>query len=191
MMNNIKPLFAASILLAATTFATASDFFNRPLKIENNGAKNGISAPSDRPSANRLEKNTNAKFMAKQLSKSASANAILGKKSEVLERYGHHSSSNGIFFSKHDSDVISSMDSFAIMSMSRNGRGDVVRVRVESNKTLQIFFNTASGVEVPFEWMNLGENEIFISPSYVLPNGNYQIRLKSKTVEKELKLAVE
>ncbi len=37
--------------------------------------------------------------MAKQLLKSASANAFLGKTSDVLECYGYHTSENGAFFS--------------------------------------------------------------------------------------------
>lgn len=190
-MKNIKTLFAASLILASVTFATASNFFNTLRNVETNDTKNGMITPANRPSANHLEKNTNAKFMAKQLSKSASANAILGKTSDVLERYGYHSSSNGTFFSNSDAAASSPMGSFAIMSMSRNERGDVVRVRVESNKDLQIYLNTESGLGVPFELMNLGENEVFISPSYELPNGNYIIRLKSKTGERKLKLVVE
>jgi hypothetical protein len=66
-----------------------------------------------------------------------------------------------------------------------------VRVRVESNKDLQVFLNTESGLGVSFELMNLGENEVFISPSYALSNGNYTIKLKSKTGERKLKLVVE
>lgn len=190
-MKNIKTLFTASLVLASVTFATASNFFNALRNVETNDTKTGMIAPANRPSANHLEKNTNAKFMAKQLSKSASANAILGKTSDVLERYGYHSSSNGTFFSNSDAAASSPTGSFAIMSMSRNQRGDVVRVRVESNKDLQIYLNTESGLGVPFELMNLGENEVFISPSYELPNGNYTIRLKSKMGEKKLKLVVE
>lgn len=190
-MKNIKTLFTASLVLASVTFATASNFFNALRNVETNDTKTGMIAPANRPSANHLEKNTNAKFMAKQLSKSASANAILGKTSDVLERYGYHSSSNGTFFSNSDAAASSPTGSFAIMSMSRNQRGDVVRVRVESNKDLQIYLNTESGLGVPFELMNLGENEVFISPSYELLNGNYTIRLKSKMGEKKLKLVVE
>lgn len=191
-MKNIKTLFTASLVLASVTITTASNLFNTLRNIESNDTKTGIVTPVNRPSAKHLERNTNAKFMAKQLSKSASANAILGKTSDVLERYGYHTSSNGTFFSGLDVAVAGSpTESFAIMSMSRNERGDVVRVRVESNKDLQVYLNTESGLGVPFELMNLGENEVFISPSYTLPNGNYTIRLKTKKGEKKLNLVVE
>jgi hypothetical protein len=191
-MKNIKTLFTASLVIASVTISTASNLFNTLRNVESNDTKNGIVAPANRPSANHLEKNTNAKFMAKQLSKSASANAILGKTSDVLERYGYHTSANGTFFSNSDAAVAGSpTESFAIMSMSRNERGDVVRVRVESNKDLQVYLNTESGLGVPFELMNLGDNEIFISPSYALSNGNYTIKLKSKSGERKLKLVVE
>jgi hypothetical protein len=191
-MKNIKTLITTGLVLASVTFATASNFFNTLRNVETSDTKNGIIAPANRPSANHLEKNTNAKFMAKQLSKSVFANAILGKTSDVLERYGYHTSSNSTFFSNTDVVVMGSpTDSFAVMSMSRIERGDVVRVKVESNKDLQIYLNTESGLGVPFELMNLGENEIFISPSYTLPNGNYTIRLKTKTEERKLKLLVE
>ena len=191
-MNNTKTLLTASLVLASVTFATASNFFNIPCNEETNDTKNGVITPTNRPSANHLEKNTNAKFMAKQLSKSASANAILGKTSDVLERYGYHSSSKGNFFSNSDAPLMSSpTELFAIMSISCNERGDVVRVKVESNKDLQICLTTESGLEIPFELMNLGENEIFISPSHILPNGNYTIKLKTKKEERKLKLLVE
>ncbi len=191
-MKNIKVLFTAGLVLASVTIATASNLFNTLRNVESNDAKNGIVIPSNKPSVNHLEKNTNAKFMAKQLAKSASANAILGKTSDVLERYGFHTSSKGTFFSNSDVSVAGSpTESFAIMSMSRNERGDVVRVRVESNKDLQVYLNTESGLGVPFELMNLGENEVFISPLYTLSNGNYIIRLKSKLGERKLKLVVE
>jgi hypothetical protein len=39
--------------------------------------------------------------------------------------------------------------------------------------------------------MNLGENEIFITPSNTLVNGEYVVLLKSKTTEKRMKLVVE
>lgn len=191
-MKNIKVLFTAGLVLASVTIATASNLFNTLRNVESNDAKNGIVIPSNKPSVNHLEKNTNAKLMAKQLAKSASANVILGKTSDVLERYGFHTSSKGTFFSNSDVSVAGSpTESFAIMSMSRNERGDVVRVRVESNKDLQVYLNTESGLGVPFELMNLGENEVFISPSYTLSNGNYTIRLKSKLGERKLKLVVE
>lgn len=190
-MNNIKTLFTVSLILTSEQFAIASNFFNKLRNVETNDIKNAIIIPANRPSANHLEKNTNAKFMAKQLSKSASANAILGKTSDILERYGYHSSSNGTFFSNSNVSAGSPTGSFAIMSMSRNERGDVVRLRVESNKDLQIYLNAESSLGVPFELMNLGENDVFISPSYALPNGNYTIRLKSKTGERKLKLVVE
>ena len=74
---------------------TASNLLNVFCNVKRNDIKNGIVALANRPPANHLEKNTNAKYMAKQLSKSASANVILGKTFKVLERYGYSASLNG------------------------------------------------------------------------------------------------
>lgn len=190
-MNNVKTLFTASLVLVSMTFASASNFFNSFRNVETNDIEGGIATPANRPSANHLEKNTNAKFIAKRLSKSVFANAILGKSSDVLERYGYRTSSNGAFSINSNVETAGSpIESFTIMSMSSNERGDVVRVRVESNKDLHVYLNTESGLEVPFELMNFGKNEIFISPLCALPKGSYIIRLKLKKGEKKLKLVV-
>lgn len=190
-MKNVKTLLTAGLILASVAFINASNSFDTFRSVGTNDATTSA-APANRPSANHLEKNTNAKFMAKQLAKSASANAILGKTSDVLERYGYYTSSNGTFFSSSNAAVAGSpTESFAILSVSRSERGDVVRVKVETNKDLQVYFNTESGMGVPFEIMNLGDNEVFISPGYLLPNGDYTIRLKTKTGERKLKLKVE
>lgn len=191
-MKKIKTLFTAGFVIASVIVSNASNLFTTSRNVESDDTKNGTVVPANRPSSNHLDKSTNAKFMAKRLSKSASANAILGKTANVLERYGYHTSSNGNFFSNSSAAIVDSpTESFAIMSMSSNERGDVVRVRVESNKELQVYLNTESGLAIPFELMNLGENEVFISPSYTLPSGNYTIKLKSKTGERKLKLMVE
>ena len=191
-MKNIKTLITASLTLASVVSASASNLFNTLNDGEPKDTKSGLTVPTNRPSANHFEKNTNAKSMAKRLAKSPSANAILGKTSDVLERYGYHASPSGAFFSNKVIVTASpSTESCAIVSNSRNERGDLVRVKVESNKDLQVNLNTETGVEVPFELMNLGENEVFISPSYTLPDGNYTIKLKSKTEEIKLKLLIE
>ena len=190
-MKNIKSLITSGLVIASVTFANASNLFTSLRNVEVNDAK---AVPASKPT--HLEKNTNAKFIAKQLNKLAtsnsSASAILGKSSDVLERYGYHTSSNGTFFSSSEGAMAGSpTESNAIISVNRSERGDVVRVRVESNKDLQVYMNTQSGMGVPFELMNLGDNEVFISPSYALPNGDYTIRLKTKAGEKRLKLKVE
>ena len=190
-MKNIKSLITSGLVIASVTFANASNLFTSLRNVEVNDAK---AVPASKPT--HLEKNTNAKFIAKQLNKLAtsnsSASAILGKSTDVLERYGYHTSSNGTFFSNSEGAMAGSpTESNAIISVNRSERGDVVRVKVESNKDLQVYVNTQSGMGVPFELMNLGENEIFISPSYALPNGDYTIRLKTKAGEKRLKLKVE
>jgi hypothetical protein len=190
-MKNIKSLITTGLVVASVTFANASNLFTALRNVEVNDAK---AVPVNKPS--HLEKNTNAKFIAKQLTKLASSNssasAILGKSSDVLERYGYHTSANATFFSNSEGATAGSpTESNAIISVNRSERGDVVRVKVESNKDLQVYLNTESGMGVPFELMNLGDNEIFISPSYILPNGDYTIRLKTKAGEKKLKLKVE
>lgn len=190
-MKTIKPLITSGLILTAVTFANASNLFTALRNVEVNDAK---AVPVSKPS--HLEKNTNAKFIAKQLTKLASSNssasAILGKSSDVLVRYGYHTSANASFFSNSEGALAGSPTELnAVLSVSRSEKGDVVRVKVESNKDLQVYLNTESGMGVPFELMNLGDNEIFISPSYTLPNGDYTIRLKTKTGDKKLKLKVE
>ena len=176
-MKNVKSLITSGLILTSVTFANASNLFTALRNVEVNDAK---AVPVSKPS--HLEKNTNAKYIAKQLTKLASSNssasAILGKSSDVLERYGYHTSANATFFSNSESALAGSPTELnAIISVNRSERGDVVRMKVESNKDLQVYLNTESGMGVPFELMNLGENEIFISPSYTLPNGNYAIRI--------------
>lgn len=192
-MNNNKKLFTISLILVSVTTLTASNLFDVFRYVKRNDIKNGIAVPESRPSANHLEKNTNAKYMAKQLSKSASANVILGKTFNVLERYGYYTSLNGTTFSNLDFTTASSSptESLEILSISRNEKTNIIRIRVESNKDLQAYFNTESGLEIPFQLMNLGENEVFISSSYLLPNGNYIIKLRSKSGDKELKLVID
>ena len=190
-MKNIKSLITSGLVIASVTFANASNLFTSLRNIEVNDAK---AVPASKPT--HLEKNTNAKFIAKQLNKlatsSSSASAILGKSTDVLERYGYHTSPNGTFFSNSEGAMAGSpIESNAIISVNRSERGDVVRVKVESNKDLQVSMNTQSGMGVPFELMDLGDDEIFISPSYALPDGDYTIRLKMKAGEKRLKLKVE
>lgn len=189
-MTNIKLRITSGLILTSVTFANASNLFTALRNVEVNNAK---AVPVNKPS--HLEKNTNAKLIAKQLNKlassSSSASAILEKSSDVLERYGYHTSSNATFFSNVAQALTGApTESNAILSINRSEK-DVVRVKVESNKDLQVYLNNDSGIEVPFEWMNLGKNEIFISPSTLLPNGNYIIRLKTNTGEKTLKLKVE
>lgn len=190
-MKNIKLLITSGLILISVMFVNASNLFTALRNVEVNDAK---VIPVNKPS--HLEKNTNAKFIAKQLTKLASSNslasAILGKSSSVLGRYGYHTSTNATFFSNSEGALAGSpTESNAILSVNRSERGDVVRVKVESNKDLQVYLNTKSGMGVPFELMNLGENEVFISPLYTLPNGDYIIRLKVKASEKKLKLKIE
>lgn len=187
-MKNIKALITLGLVIISVTFANSSNLLTTICNTEMHDAK---ITPVNKPS--HLERSTNAKFIAKQLNKLASSNSsastILGKTSYVLERYGYHASSNATFFSSSEGALLNfPTESNAILSVNRSEQGDVVRVKVESNKDLQVYLNTESGVEVPFELMNLGNNEIFISPSHTLPNDNYIIRLKTKLGEKKLKL---
>ena len=187
-MKNIKTLITSSLVIVSVTFANASNLFT---KICNTEADDAKAVPVNKPS--HLERTTNAKFIAKQLNKLASSNssasAILGETPDVLAHYGYQTSSNATFFSNSERALLDfPTESNAILSINRSERGDVVRVKVESNKDLQVYLNTESSMGVPFELMNLGDNEIFISPSYTLPNGNYIIKLKNKAGEKKLKL---
>lgn len=183
-MKNVKSLITSGLVIVSVTFANASNLFTT---LRNAEVKYTKAVQVNKPS--HLEKNTNAKFIAKQLNKlvslNSSASAILGKSSDVLERYGYYKSSNATFFSNSEGALaISPTESNAILSVNRSERGNVVRAKVESNRDLQVYSNTESGIAVPFELMNLGENEIFISPSYTLPNDDYTIRLKTKAGEK-------
>lgn len=190
-MTNIKLRITSGLILTSVTFANASNLFTA---LRNVGVNDAKVVPVNKPS--HLEKDINAKFIAKQLNKlassSSSASAILEKSSDVLDRYGYHTSSNATFFSNAAEALAGSLtESNAILSMNRSERGDVVRVKVESNKNLQVYLNNDLCIRVPFEWMNLGKNEIFISPLSVLSNGDYTIVLKTNAGEKRLKLKVE
>lgn len=176
-MKNLKSLLTSGLIVASVTFINASNCFDTFRNVDVN---NLVVVPSN----NHLEKNTSAKFIAKQLVKSASIITVLGSTSDVLERY---SATNGTIFSS----IVAPTESFAIVSMKRSDRGDVIRVKVESNKDIQVYFNTVSGMGVPFEVVNLGNNEVFISSAYSLPNGDYNIRVKTKSGEKKIKFKAE
>jgi hypothetical protein len=96
-MMNIKISFIASLLSASASITTASNLFNTFRGKESNDTKNNSIVPVDKSSTNHSDKNTNARFMAKQLLKSAYASTILGKTSNILERYGYYTSVNGTF----------------------------------------------------------------------------------------------
>lgn len=190
-MKHIKSLITTGLILTSITFINASNLFTILRNADVNNAK---AVPVNKSS--HLEKNTNAKFIAKQLNKLASSNSsastILGKSSDVLQRYGYYTSPNATFFSNPESALAGSpTESQAILLVNRSERGDVIRVKVESNKDLQVYLSTELGMGLSFELMNLGEDEIFISPLYKLQNGDYIIRLKTKAGEKKLKLKVE
>jgi protease II len=192
-MKSVKLILTLGLIVASFVTATAANTVNSTSENENAGGKSGLERPAVKPATGTMEKNTNAKFIAKQLTKlvasNTSANTILEKSSDVLERYGYHTASNGSFFSSNN--VSNVADSRANLAITRSERGDYIKVKVESNKNLEVSLINSNGASVSIEVMNLGENEIFITPSNTLVNGEYVVLLKSKTTEKRMKLVVE
>ena len=186
-MNSIKSLITLGLLTVSVTFANA---FNSLTITRNIEADNVETLPISKPSY--LEKNINAKFIAKQLNKLVSSGtSILGNPSDVLERYGYHTSSDGTFFNNFETTLANSSNQLnTIVSVKHSEEGDIIRIKVASNKDLLLHLSTQLGTEIPFGLINLGDSEIFILPSHILPKGNYIIRLNTKTGEESLKLQV-
>ncbi len=76
------------------------------------------------------------------------------------------------------------------VSIVRNGEMSLVRVMVEDSKNLMALVSTETGLGVPCEFEVSETNDVILKPAYSLNGGNYLVKLRSSTGEKQFKFTV-
>lgn len=76
------------------------------------------------------------------------------------------------------------------ISIVRNGDMSFVRVSVEDSKNLTALVSTETGLGVPCEFEVSETNDVILKPAYSLSGGNYLVKLRSSTGEKQFKFTV-
>lgn len=76
------------------------------------------------------------------------------------------------------------------VSVAKAGEMSVIRVMVENSKNLTALVSTESGLGVPCEFEISENNDIILKPAYALNGGNYLVKLRSSTGEKQFRFNV-
>ena len=76
------------------------------------------------------------------------------------------------------------------VSIIRNGEISLVRVMVEDSKNLLALVSTETGLGVPCEFEISDSNDVILKPAYSLNGGNYLVKLRSSSGEKQFKFTV-
>ncbi|MEY4540516.1 MAG: hypothetical protein RLZZ306_2273 [Bacteroidota bacterium] len=76
------------------------------------------------------------------------------------------------------------------VSIVRNGEMSLVRVMVEDSKNLTALVSTETGLGVPCEFEVSDTNDVILKPAYSLNGGNYLVKLRSSTGEKQFKFTI-
>ena len=76
------------------------------------------------------------------------------------------------------------------VSIVKNGDISHVRVMVEDSKNLIALVSTESGLGIPCEFEVSDTNDVILKPAYSLNGGNYLVKLRSSTGEKQFKFTV-
>ena len=76
------------------------------------------------------------------------------------------------------------------ISVAKAGEMSVIRVIVEDSKNLMALVSTESGLGVPCEFEISDTNDVILKPAYVLNGGNYIVKLRSSTGEKQFRFNV-
>ena len=76
------------------------------------------------------------------------------------------------------------------VSIVRNGEISLVRVMVEDSKNLTVLVSTETGLGVPCEFEISDSNDVILKPAYSLNGGNYLVKLRSSSGEKQFKFTV-
>ena len=66
----------------------------------------------------------------------------------------------------------------------------LVRVMVEDSKNIMALVSTETGLGVPCEFEISEANDVILKPAYSLNGGNYLVKLRSSTGEKQFKFTV-
>jgi hypothetical protein len=76
------------------------------------------------------------------------------------------------------------------VSIAKTGEMSIVRVMVEDSKNLTALMSTESGLGVPCEFEVSENNDVILKPAYALNGGNYLVKLRSSTGERQFKFSV-
>jgi hypothetical protein len=76
------------------------------------------------------------------------------------------------------------------VSIVKDGEISLVRVMVEDTKNLTALVSTETGLGVPCEFEVSETNDVILRPAYSLNGGNYLVKLRSSTGEKQFKFTV-
>jgi hypothetical protein len=76
------------------------------------------------------------------------------------------------------------------ISVAKAGEMSVIRVIVEDSKNLTALMSTESGLGVPCEFEISDNNDVILKPAYALNGGNYMVKLRSSTGEKQFRFSV-
>jgi hypothetical protein len=76
------------------------------------------------------------------------------------------------------------------ISIAKTGEMSVVRVMVEDSKNLTALMSTESGLGVPCEFEISDNNDVILKPAYALNDGNYMVKLRSSTGERQFRFSV-
>jgi hypothetical protein len=76
------------------------------------------------------------------------------------------------------------------VSVAKAGEMSVIRVMVEDSKNLTALVSTESGLGVPCEFEISDSNDVILKPAYALNEGNYLVKLRSSTGERQFRFNV-
>lgn len=76
------------------------------------------------------------------------------------------------------------------VSIAKAGEMSIVRVMVDDSKNLTALMSTESGLGVPCEFEVSENNDVILKPAYALNGGNYLVKLRSSTGERQFKFSV-
>jgi hypothetical protein len=76
------------------------------------------------------------------------------------------------------------------VSVAKAGEMSVIRVIVEDSKNLMALVSTESGLGIPCEFEISENNDVILKPAYALNGGNYLVKLRSSTGEKQFRFNV-
>lgn len=76
------------------------------------------------------------------------------------------------------------------VSVAKEGEMSIVSIMVEDSKNLMALMSTESGLGVPCEFEISENNDVILKPAYALNGGNYLVKLRSSTGEKQFRFNV-
>ena len=187
-------LFGIVFFTGIEAHASKSNLFEI-FRNNNTNTDVAVAPVSSKPYSTNLEKTVNAKTLAKNLSKlmlkSAEVQKLIGNTNDIKERYGFWIDDKNVFYSNTKTAMAGTpLAKYSIISMIRTEKSDLIRVKVADNKSIQVLLSTDTGLGIPIDIAKSGKDEVIITPSYLLSDGNYYIKLRTLNHEEKLKLTV-